>query len=109
MLAVLCDQSNGYEVTMIGYQVRRMIETRNMIFCLQPWEASPSAKAEAQMLTKLIASSQSSTQLENPNIGLNVELGFPQLEKITFLFPVIFCLDNHLQLIYNYHFDCKLN
>ena len=52
MLTVHCDQNDIYEITINGYQVRKMKEIWNVI--------------------------SSSTQLgEHPNFGLNAEEGFP--------------------------------
>ena len=35
LLAVLCDQNNSYEITINGYQARKINEIRNVIFGLQ--------------------------------------------------------------------------
>ena len=32
MLTVHCDQNNSYEITIIGFQVRKINEIRNIIF-----------------------------------------------------------------------------
>ena len=54
MLAVNCDQSDSYEITMNGYQTRKINEIRNVIFGLQLWDTFLSVKAEVGMFTKLI-------------------------------------------------------
>ena len=46
MLAVHSDQNDSYELTMSGYQARKINEIRNVIFGLQLWETYPSVKAE---------------------------------------------------------------
>ena len=59
MLIVYCDQNNSYEITMNGYQARKIIEIRenieirNVIFSLQLWEFFLSVKGELRMCTKL--------------------------------------------------------
>ena len=60
MLTVHCDQNNSYEITINGFQVRKINEIRNVIFGPKNLWIS------------------SSTQLgEHPNFGLNAEEGFP--------------------------------
>ena len=44
MMAVHCDQNNSYEITVNGYQARKIIEIRNVIFGFQPWEMYISVK-----------------------------------------------------------------
>ena len=34
MLTVYCDQNNSYEITINGYQVRKIDEIKNVLFCL---------------------------------------------------------------------------
>ena len=53
MLAVHSDQNDSYELTMSGYQARKINEIRNVIFGLQLWEAFLSVKAEVGMFIKL--------------------------------------------------------
>ena len=54
MMAVHWDQNNIYEITMNGYQSRKINKIRNVTFDVQLWETSLSIKAEeVGMLTKL--------------------------------------------------------
>ena len=53
MLAVHSDQNDSYELTMSGYQARKINEIRNVNFGLQLWEAFLSVKAEVGMFIKL--------------------------------------------------------
>ena len=45
ILAVYCDQNNSNEITMNGYQARKINEIRNVIFGLQLWETFLSVNA----------------------------------------------------------------
>ena len=38
MLAINLEQNNSFEITINGYQVRKINEIRNVIFDFQPWE-----------------------------------------------------------------------
>ena len=52
ILAVYCDQNNSNEITMNGYQARKINEIRNAIFSLQLGETFLSVNAEAEMFSK---------------------------------------------------------
>ena len=52
MLTIHCDQNDSYEITVNGYQVRKINEIRNVIWS-PLWETFPSVKAEVGMFTKL--------------------------------------------------------
>ena len=47
ILTVHCDQNNGYEITINGFQVRKINEIRNVIFGL------PYGKPSSALRTKL--------------------------------------------------------
>ena len=53
---MMLDQNNSYQITMNGYQARKIKEIRNVIFGLQLWETFLSGKAEVGMFTKFISS-----------------------------------------------------
>ena len=54
MLTVHCDQNNSYEITINGFQVRKIDEIRNVIFGLRYGKPSSALKkAEVGMFTKL--------------------------------------------------------
>ena len=50
---MMLDQNNSYQITMNGYQARKITEIRNVIFGLQLWETFLRVKAEVGMFTKL--------------------------------------------------------
>ena len=52
ILNVLCDQNNSYEITISGFQVRKINEIRNVIFGPRYGETFLSVKAEVGMFTK---------------------------------------------------------
>ena len=49
----VCEGGNGYEITINGYQARKINEIRGEIFSLQLWETFLTVKAEVGMFTKL--------------------------------------------------------
>ena len=53
MLTVHSDQNNSYEITINGFQVRKMIEMKKRNFRSTLWETFFSVKAEVGMLAKL--------------------------------------------------------
>ena len=53
MLAVYCNQNNIDEITMNGYQVRKISKIRNLIFGLKIWETFLGVKAKVGMFTRL--------------------------------------------------------
>ena len=52
-LTVHCDQNNNYEITMNGYQARKINKIRNVILSFQLLETLLSIIVEVEMFTNL--------------------------------------------------------
>ena len=62
MLTVHCDQNNSYEITINGFQVRKINEIRNVIFGLRYGKPSSALRLKLGCSPSWISSS---TQLPN--------------------------------------------
>ena len=72
-----CDQNSSNEITINGFQIRKINELRNVIFGLRYGKPSAALRPKLECSPKYLMIS-SSTQLgEHPNFGLNAVEGFP--------------------------------